>query len=142
MDFKSLNEQLEKFVEENKTIDFYTENLEQPITCEVDLDKYGNGSGKYITGFDLGDTMAVRMLGTYNHNVYNFKILEITDEYIKLLHPKYKEETETSIYKVGLNVEVSSGKELRFFPLDPESRKYWFGFLDLDRKMYNELVKI
>ena len=131
--FKELNEQLEKLLEENKAIEFYTENLEQPIQCEVDLDKYGNGSGRYISGFDLGDTIAVRMLGTYNNDVYGFKIKEINNDNIIAIHPRSGNE-----YKISFNVKVSSGKELRFEAFEENSG--WFAFLDLDKSMYKELV--
>ena len=126
MDFRKINEQLEKFVE--STIDFYTENLEQPIKCDVVLNQYGNGTGKYITGFDLGDTIAVRSLGTWNSDLYGYKIKEINEDNIIALHPRTGNE-----YKIGFDVEVNH-KELRFRPYDKDAYKYWFAFLDLDRR--------
>ena len=115
---------------EDNIIDLYTENLNQPIKCEVVLDEYGNGKGKYISGFNVGDTIHVRMLGMRNFNVYNFEITEVNSDNIVALHPRGKNEYIISLKKP---IEVSHGDELRFEPVDDESRKYWFAFLYLNK---------
>ena len=114
---------------ENNTIDLYPENLDHAITCNVTLDEWGDGEGNYISGFNVGDTIHVRMLGMRNFNVYNFKITEVNSDNIVALHPRDKNEYIISLKKP---IEVSMGQELRFKPADDDS-KSWFGFLYLNK---------
>lgn len=116
---------------ENDIIDLYAENLDHPIKCEVVLDEYDNGEGKYISGFNVGDTINVRMLGTRNTSVYGFEITKVDSDSITALHPRSKNEYVISLKKpIELNF-----NELRFEPVDNDAKKYWFAFLYVDKNL-------
>ena len=115
--------------ENNKVINLYAENLRQPLKCDIILDEYGNGEGNYISGFNVGDTVHIRMLGKRNFNVFDFKITEVNNDNIVALHPRTKSEYVISLKKP---IEVSMGREIRFKPVDDESES-WFGFLYLNK---------
>lgn len=117
-------------------MELYTENLQQPLNCEVEINEFGNGQGKYIGGFDLGDPIHVRMLGMRNTDVHNFEITEINEDNIIAIHP-----TSGNEYKIGFDIEVSYGQELRFRPYDKESNWFAFEYLDARNNIVEGLIK-
>ena len=117
--------------DDNKIIDLYSKSVNQPIKCNINIDEYGTGNGNYISGFSVGDTINVRMLGIRNTSVYGFEITKVDSDSITALHPRSKNEYVISLKKpIELNF-----NELRFEPVDNDAKKYWFAFLYVDKNL-------
>lgn len=133
--YESVTESVNRILQEEQSYQLYVENLTQPIEVIGNINKYGVGECQYKGGLELGDTIAVRMLGTINTDVYNFKITEINEDNLIAVHPRTGTEYNISLSKP---VEVSYATELRFKSVKDDDS--WFAFLDLDRKTKTELL--
>lgn len=133
--YESLTESVNKILQEEQAYQLYVENLTQPIEVIGNINKYGMGECHYKGGLELGDTIAVRMLGTINTDVYNFKITKINEDNLIAVHPRTGTEYNISLSKL---VEVSYATEIRFRPVNDDDN--WFAFLDLDYKTKTKLL--
>ena len=133
--YESVTESVNRILQEEQSYQLYVENLTQPIEVVGNINKYGVGECQYKGGLELGDTIAVRMLGTINTDVYNFKITEINEDNLIAVHPRTGTEYNISLSKP---VEVSYATELRFKSVKDDDS--WFAFLDLDHKTKTELL--
>ena len=140
--FKKLNEQLQKFLEEKQLFEIKVEQIPDRILSFdlEDVDNYGNRKGNYVQGLKLSDRITLRMKGMSNWDVPFAKIIDITENTIKILHPKYKQEQPDGIYEVNKeDIQISFGKEIRFF-LTNGSEK-WFAVLDVEKEYRQKLME-
>ena len=140
--FKKLNEQLQKFLEEKQLFEIKVEQIPDRILSFdlEDVDNYGNRKGNYVQGLKLSDRITLRMKGMSNWDVPFARIIDITENTIKILHPKYKQEQPDGIYEVNKeDIQISFGKEIRFFPTNGSEK--WFAVLDVEKEYRQKLME-
>lgn len=140
--FKKLNEQLQKFLEEKQLFEIKVEQIPDRILSFdlEDVDNYGNRKGNYVQGLKLSDRITLRMKGMSNWDVPFARIINITENTIKILHPKYKQEQPDGIYEVNKkDMQISFGKEIRFFPTNGSEK--WFAVLDVEKEYRQKLME-